>query len=319
MSGLRRNLESLLGSLLVMTAALAPVVARESPALAETDPARENRPVKLNPGAGAGSDGERERMEGQEMDEEAPQADAPPESTGKSGKNKPKPGRPNLNMKYQGVAPGRAELPPHPLKLPLGKGPQRLTWPGFQMREGKPTVFLQLSGPVEYSVKDRPGQLLITLYDTVANVRNNLRPLIVEEFKTPVRRISFEIRKAVPKTGQLGAVVVTVAVRGEVAHQERLDSAENGYSMLLVQVTPAGDAPAGGEAPPAPPRPAAKDNDAPLPFDAKSTEAKPAPAKPAPAKPNIDPMTGDEQNEDRRWIRPKTLQGAPAAPPAPRR
>src|SRR5690242_9240581 len=46
---------------------------------------------------------------------------------------------------YKGVAPGAQALPPHPPKLPLRKGPQRMTWPGFQVKDGVPTVFLEVT------------------------------------------------------------------------------------------------------------------------------------------------------------------------------
>ena len=35
---------------------------------------------------------------------------------------------------YKGVAPGAQALPPHPPQLPLKKGPQRMTWSGFQVQ-----------------------------------------------------------------------------------------------------------------------------------------------------------------------------------------
>src|SRR6185436_6470525 len=122
------------------------------------------------------------------------------------------PAKPALKMRYQGVAPGRAELPPHPPKLPLAKGPQRLTWPGFQLKDGRPTLFLQLSGPVEYSVSQRPGEVLVTLHDTVVPLRNNLRPLLVQDFNTPVKQVRFDRKK--------NSVTAVVMVKGSVAHTE---------------------------------------------------------------------------------------------------
>ncbi len=162
---------------------------------------------------------------------------------------------PQLQMRYHGVAPGRAELPPHPPKLPLGKGPQRMTFPGFQVNEGVPTVFLQLSGPVEYSVSEKPGQVLLTLHDTVVNVRNNLRPLKVEAFRTPVQQVSIINRPNTKKTkNSENTVTVIVEVKGQVAHQERLTMAENGYSMLVMQVTSMGPATAASATPTPEPR-----------------------------------------------------------------
>src|SRR4051794_7127333 len=56
-------------------------------------------------------------------------------------------------MPYQGVAPGTDRMPPRAPRLPV-KGPARLTWPGFQVHEGVPTIFLQLSSPVEWEVRE---------------------------------------------------------------------------------------------------------------------------------------------------------------------
>ena len=58
---------------------------------------------------------------------------------------------------YKGVAPGAQALPPHPPRLPLKKGPQRMTWPGFQVKDGVPTVFLEVTAAPEYHVEDAPG------------------------------------------------------------------------------------------------------------------------------------------------------------------
>ena len=64
--------------------------------------------------------------------------------------------------RYKGVAPGGQALPPHPPRLPLRKGPQRMTWPGFQVRDGVPTVFLEVTAAPEYRVEDAPGEVVVT-------------------------------------------------------------------------------------------------------------------------------------------------------------
>ena len=64
---------------------------------------------------------------------------------------------------YRGVAPGAANLPPHPPKLPVTKGPQRLTWSGFQVRDGVPTVFVELTAAPDYHVSEAPGAVTVTL------------------------------------------------------------------------------------------------------------------------------------------------------------
>lgn len=217
--------------------------------------------------------------------------------------------KPALKMRYKGVAPGRAELPPSPPRLPLAGGPQRLTWPGFQVRDGKATVFLQLSGPVEYSVSERSGALVVTLHDTVVTLRNNLRPLSVAEFRTPVRRVSFEARK--------GTVVVTVAIKGEVAHQERLEKAENGFSMLILQVqstreeaAPKAPAPAQALSPPPPPPP----GDPEPPAPAQSSVRRPPPAPPPQQQGGLSTLEDDspiETESGGAWMKSRNLKTRP--------
>jgi hypothetical protein len=210
--------------------------------------------------------------------------------------------RPALKMRYKGVAPGRTELPPSPPRLPLSAGPQRMTWPGFQAKDGKATVFLQLSGPVEYSVSERAGALVLTLHDTVVTLRNNLRPLSVEEFRTPVRRISFEARK--------GTVVVTVGIKGEVAHQERLEKAENGFSMLILQVQSTREEVAQKAAPAqaAPPEPPAAAQ------PAQASVRKPPPPAPAPAPSGLSTLEDDSPIESETggvWMKSRALKARP--------
>src|SRR6185369_7394762 len=64
--------------------------------------------------------------------EAAPARDAEEAPASPRGAGEPNPGG------YRGVAPGAQNLPPHPPRLPIKRGPQRMTWPGFQMRDGVP-------------------------------------------------------------------------------------------------------------------------------------------------------------------------------------
>lgn len=213
--------------------------------------------------------------------------------------------RPALKMRYKGVAPGRAELPPSPPRLPLSAGPQRMTWPGFQAKDGKATVFLQLSGPVEYSINERAGALVLTLHDTVVTLRNNLRPLSVEEFRTPVRRISFEARK--------GTVVVTIGIKGEVAHQERMEKAENGFSMLILQVQSTREEVAQRPAA-APPEPPAAPEPAVQPAQAQGGARKPPPQAPPAAPSGLSTLEDDspiESESGGAWMKTRALKTRP--------
>ncbi len=130
---------------------------------------------------------------------------------------------------YKGVSIGGEHLPPRPPRLPVA-GPARVTWPGFQVRDGVPTVFVELTGPVEWSVEEKPGELTYLLKNTVIHLRNNRRPLDVKEFKTVVKEVD---ARAVGRD-----VRVTVRLRGKAAHHERVEDAAGGFKLLVVELGP---------------------------------------------------------------------------------
>jgi hypothetical protein len=140
-----------------------------------------------------------------------------------------RPGGEAAPASYQGVTPGGQNLPPKAPKLPV-KGPQRLTWPGFQVVAGVPTVFLELTGPVEWTVSESPGRLVYTLKGTTIHLRNNQRALKVAEFGTVVKEID-----ARPKGKD---VRVTINVKQKVGHRERTADAAGGFKMLVVELSP---------------------------------------------------------------------------------
>jgi hypothetical protein len=135
-----------------------------------------------------------------------------------------------VDAKYQGVVPGGQALPPRAPKLPLRKGPQRMTWSGFQVQNGVPTVFLEVTGDPQYSVDDAPGELTVTLKNTVVPIRNNRRALQVAQFDTPVQ---------VVETSSKGHETrVTIKVKGTTkpAHHERVENAAGGFRMLVIEL-----------------------------------------------------------------------------------
>lgn len=158
---------------------------------------------------------------------------------GKTPEAKPiEKGEPNLSLsgdkpldsKYQGVVPGGQALPPRAPKLPLKKGPQRLTWSGFQVQNGVPTVFLETTGEPQYSVADEPGALTVTLRNTVVPLRNNRRALDVNAFDTAVQAV-----EAAPKGHD---VRVTIKTKGTTkpAHHERVQEAAGGFRLLVIEL-----------------------------------------------------------------------------------
>jgi AMIN domain-containing protein len=131
---------------------------------------------------------------------------------------------------YKGVAPGAQALPPHPPRLPLKKGPQRMTWPGFQVKDGVPTVFLEVTAAPEYHVEDAPGSVIVTLKNTVVPLRNNRRALDVTAFATAVKEVSTQ-----PKGKD---VRVTIKTRGgdRPSHHERVEDAAGGFRILVIEL-----------------------------------------------------------------------------------
>jgi hypothetical protein len=168
--------------------------------------------------------------------------DTPPAATSKSSSDangKPtEKGDPNLSLagdkpvdgKYQGVAPGGQALPPRAPKLPLKKGPQRLTWSGFQVLNGVPTVFLEVTGEPQYSVDDEPGALTVTLHNTIVPLKNNRRALDVNAFDTAVQAV-----EAVPK-GHDVRVTIKTRGTGKPQHHEHVQEAAGGFRMLVIEL-----------------------------------------------------------------------------------
>jgi hypothetical protein len=131
---------------------------------------------------------------------------------------------------YKGVAPGGPALPPHPPRLPVKKGPQRMTWPGFQLKDGVPTVFLEVTAPPDYAVQDAPGEVTVTLKNTTVPLKNNRRPLDVSGFQTSVTSV------AAAKSGK--DVRVTIKTKGSERpqHKERVESAAGGFSLVVIEL-----------------------------------------------------------------------------------
>jgi hypothetical protein len=133
---------------------------------------------------------------------------------------------------YKGVAPGAQALPPHPPKLPVKSGPQRLTWSGFQVKEGVPTVFMELTAPPDYKVDVEKNAVVVTLRNTVVPLKNNRRPLRVGAFDTAVTDV-----ETVAKGHDTR---VTIHVKGDAppSHRERVEAAAGGFQMLVIELPP---------------------------------------------------------------------------------
>ena len=136
---------------------------------------------------------------------------------------------PLLVPSYQGVSPGGEHLPPRAPKLPA-KGPVRMTWPGFQVRDGVATVFLELTGDLDWSASEQPGRVVYLLRRTTVPLANNRRPLDVSAFGTVVKSVSAR------RKGR--DVEVTVELKQKSTHRERSGDAAGGYRMLIIELLP---------------------------------------------------------------------------------
>ncbi len=166
-----------------------------------------------------------------EEPQETPQAEDS-ESPARPDKEKDKDQGLKLNPEgaYGGVTPGTQNLPPRPPKMPLKKGPQRLTWSGFQVKDGVPTVFIEVTGTPDYHVAERPGELVVTLRNTVVPIKNNRRPLRVEAFNTSVKNVE--------TAGKGRDTRVTIRTKDASApgHKEHVEAAAGGFQMLLIEL-----------------------------------------------------------------------------------
>lgn len=169
-------------------------------------------------------------------EDEPPPAEKSDASATKAGAKDEDKGNLNLGDKqaaegsYKGVAPGSSALPPHPPRLPVKRGPQRMTWSGFQVKNGVPTVFVETTAVPEYHVEDAPGEVVVTLKNTVVPLRNNRRPLDVSAFDTDVKEVV-----AQPKGHDLR---VTIKTKGNERpqHHERVEDAAGGFRMLVIEL-----------------------------------------------------------------------------------
>lgn len=135
----------------------------------------------------------------------------------------------NPGNSYEGVAPGGSALPPRAPKLPVRRGPERLTWVGFQVKDGTPTVFLELTRAPDYRVETKKNAVVITLKRTVVPLRNNRRPLRVGAFDTSVTDVKAEVH------GKDTRIIIHTR-KESPEHHERLEPAAGGFQLLLVEV-----------------------------------------------------------------------------------
>ncbi len=131
---------------------------------------------------------------------------------------------------YKGVALGGQALPPHPPHLPLKGGPQRVTWSGFQVKDGVPTVFVELTAPPDYTIVDQKGAVVVTLKNTVVPLKNNRRPLRVGAFDTSVTDVETE------QKGHDTRVVIHTKGDGAPSHRERVEAAAGGFQLLVIEI-----------------------------------------------------------------------------------
>src|SRR5258708_34384699 len=86
---------------------------------------------------------------------------------------------------YDGVVPGAATK-----VKPKRKGPNLVTWVGFQKTESGPRVFVRVSSPVAGVSQDAAGaEVVVHLPGVRLATKNNARPLDTRFFGTDVTRV----------------------------------------------------------------------------------------------------------------------------------
>ncbi|PIE18424.1 MAG: hypothetical protein CSA65_04730 [Proteobacteria bacterium] len=117
-------------------------------------------------------------------------------------------------LPYSGVTLKGGEPPPAP--RPPKAGLQYITWPGFRTNVDAPSeVFMQLTGPVSYTIKQRGTRINITINKVQVYRRNTTRAVVTRHFPGPVTwfrlrragrnryRLQIRLREAVTPTVQL--------------------------------------------------------------------------------------------------------------------
>jgi hypothetical protein len=108
-----------------------------------------------------------------------------------------------------------------------------MTWIGFQVRGKVPTIFVQLSKPVAWSVAESDKQLVYSLVGATITQRNNTRPLDVRNFGAAAERV--EARRK----GR--DVEVVVQLKKKSGHKEHHEQGPGGYKLLVIELDPIAD------------------------------------------------------------------------------
>lgn len=127
---------------------------------------------------------------------------------------------------YQGVALDNDRLPPRP--PPPASSPTRLIWTGFQVREGVPTIFLEMTRPASWNVVEKGNRITYRLKAVKVPLRNNRRQLEAVDFGTAVKRV-----RLLPRSGDLQLII---DLAHPLSHRERFQPAPGGYAMFVVEL-----------------------------------------------------------------------------------
>jgi hypothetical protein len=180
-------------------------------------------------------------MDGEEERDEPPAAEEEAAPSTEAASEAPRPGSdaplPSGDGGYRGVVPGRATRTPLPPAPAATAGAQQVTWAGFQPLPGGGTrAFAQLTGPVEYLVREQRGQVVVTLKRCGIYLKNNRRKIDTRFFSGPIAAVETS-----PRGGR--QVELRVKLRRNAKPDVRLEAAGDGSQLLLVDFAPG----AGGE------------------------------------------------------------------------
>lgn len=109
----------------------------------------------------------------------------------------------------------------------VGTTPVVVTWAGFERAGEDAQVFVQLNGVAPYTIEQERGRVRVRIAGARVSSRNNLRPLDLRFFPTPVHSVVLK---------PMGAdLVVTVTLKRPVTPDVTMKPTEDGYSMLVLR------------------------------------------------------------------------------------
>lgn len=133
---------------------------------------------------------------------------------------------------YDGVNPQSEtseNLPPKAEEIP--EGALMITWPGFMVKEGGSTFFVQTSKPVRFGTKQSSGRFELVIYNIRVHLKTNFLPLETQFFDTPVTRATLQ------RTGKKDVTMV-FEMQKDVTPTITQKKGKDGFNYVFVDFPP---------------------------------------------------------------------------------